>query len=422
MPKDAWVAINGIVYNITAFIADDGAESGHPGGQEIPLEYAGKDATEFWMDMHGHVEEDILAAIASGDGDELGLEFVPTVVGRADGEPPAASRGAGFPSTNWAGNVVWRADAVASPESLEELVELVSAASGAGEIRCVGRSHSFTPVCDTDGLLLSLARMQDILEFDDETGKLTVEGGTTYTVINSFLKDEQWAVQNLATLPHFTVAGSMSMGTHGSSGVDPDGRAQLGNQASQVIAIEFVLADGSLKAYSREADPEVFDGVCVSLGCLGVVSKLTLQLVPRYDVHQAVYTGFTITDVIANFHSMINSVNSFSWIIDWPTGDDEPRRPDFHNRLLVRKFISDTHPPEHAEHIYPEEQWGGRKVSDEHGPWYQMMHTGQPSGIEEDLNAYGSGGSYETREVQVEYFIDLAVRKTLCCILLSPAF
>ena len=422
MPKDAWVAINGIVYDITAFIADDGAESGHPGGQEIPLEYAGKDATEFWMDMHGHVEEDILAAIASGDGDELGLEFVPTVVGRADGEPPAASRGAGFPSTNWAGNVVWRADAVASPESLEELVELVSAASGAGEIRCVGRSHSFTPVCDTDGLLLSLARMQDILEFDDETGKLTVEGGTTYTVINSFLKDEQWAVQNLATLPHFTVAGSMSMGTHGSSGVDPDGRAQLGNQASQVIAIEFVLADGSLKAYSREADPEVFDGVCVSLGCLGVVSKLTLQLVPRYDVHQAVYTGFTITDVIANFHSMINSVNSFSWIIDWPTGDDEPRRPDFHNRLLVRKFISDAHPPEHAEHIYPEELWGGRKVSDEHGPWYQMMHTGQPSGIEEDLNAYGSGGSYETREVQVEYFIDLAVRKALCCILLSPAF
>ena len=174
MRDDAWVVINGLVYDITAFVANDGADSGHPGGQDIPLEYAGKDATEFWMDMHGHVEEEILEAIAAGDGAELGLELLPIVVGRADGEPPAASRGPGFPSTNWAGNVVWRASEVASPESLEELSALVAATQG--RIRCVGRSHSFTPVCDTDGLLLSLARMQQILHFDDELGVITVEG------------------------------------------------------------------------------------------------------------------------------------------------------------------------------------------------------------------------------------------------------
>ena len=179
----------------------------------------------------------------------------PTPGGPADGEPPAASRGPGFPSTNWAGNVVWRADEVAAPEAIEELQELVRQTPG--RVRCVGRSHSFTPVCDTDGLLLSLARMQEVLDFDDDAGVITVEGGTTYTVINKFLSETKWAVKNLATLPHFTVAGSMSMGTHGSSGVGADGRAQLGNQASQIIGLEFVTHDGTLKSYTRDADPEV---------------------------------------------------------------------------------------------------------------------------------------------------------------------
>ena len=96
----------------------------------------------------------------------------------------------------------------------------------------------------------------------------------------------------------------MSMGTHGSSGVNvSDGRAQLGNQASQVIGLEFVLPDGSCKSYSREADPEVFPGMCVSLGCLGIVSKITLQLTPCFEVHQTVYANFRL--VILK-HALIN--------------------------------------------------------------------------------------------------------------------
>ena len=168
--------------------------------------------------------------------------------------------------------------------------------AAAGSVRVVGRSHSFTPVCDTTGLLLSLAKMQvndlrtplpplaaplpcgilkahasdatasnspvsqAVLDFDDTKGTITVEGGATYTAVNAYLKKTRWAAKNLATLPHFTVAGSMSMGTHGSSGVDPDGAAQLGNQASQVVAVEFVTAGGELRAYSREADPLIFPG------------------------------------------------------------------------------------------------------------------------------------------------------------------
>ena len=189
MIEDAWVVINGIVYDITDFIKE---ESGHPGGADIPMEYAGKDATDFWTDMQcearqavtlrhtrdthhftcfsrrtactpplphflrslrarsGHIQEEIFEAIDSRDPGELsdlGLEALPVIVGRADGEAPASAKGAGFPSTNWAGNILWSASEVALPESVGELQALVAAA--AGRVRCVGRSHSFTPAADT---------------------------------------------------------------------------------------------------------------------------------------------------------------------------------------------------------------------------------------------------------------------------------
>ncbi len=315
------------------------------------------------------------------------------VVGLADGEAPASAKGAGFPSTNWAGNILWSATEVALPESVDELRELVAAA--AGRVRCVGRSHSFTPAADTDGLLMSLARMQAILQFDDEKGRITVEGGATYTTINNFLQDTNWAVKNLATLPHFTVAGSISMGTHGSSGVGSDGRVKLGNQASQVSAIEFVLPDGSLKAYSREGDPETFDGVVVGLGCLGPISSITLDLTPSFNVVQAVYIDITVESVIKHFRDMVNNVDSFSWLVDWPKGEENADMSALQgvvrvqnqpwaagcqqdadgvtrlthgsgfclqlgrNRLLVRTFVSPgvSSPPELAP-----QRWGGSET------------------------------------------------------------
>ena len=118
--------------DITEFIKE---ESGPPGGSELPLEYAGKDATECWTDMHGHLEDEIMEAIDSNDLEDttmadLGLDALPVVVGVADGEAPASARGPGFPTTNWAGNILWSAADVALPESIDELCDLVQEAEG----------------------------------------------------------------------------------------------------------------------------------------------------------------------------------------------------------------------------------------------------------------------------------------------------
>ena len=78
----------------------------------------------------------------------------------------------------------------------------------------------------------------------------------------------------------------------------------------------------------------------LALGCLGVVSKITLQLVPRFDVHQAVYRGFTVEDVVANFRGMVGSVDSFSWIVDWPEGRERSAAPKGRIHRVDPKFAS----------------------------------------------------------------------------------
>lgn len=135
--NDLWVVVNGRVFDMTEFIKE---ESGHPGGSDIPLEYGGKDASEFWTDMHGHLEDEILEDVLAGEVSNLadaGLEGLPTFLGWADGPAPAGAVGEAFPSTNWSGNVVWGAERSAQPETLEQLRDLVRLEEGV--IRVVGR-------------------------------------------------------------------------------------------------------------------------------------------------------------------------------------------------------------------------------------------------------------------------------------------
>ena len=188
--------------------------SDHPGGEDIPLDYAGKDASDYWNEIHGHMKAEILEDLATREGSWTGLEILPIVVGLADGPPPEDA--VGTQRRNWAGNVEW-SSVVISPDTREELATAVRDAPG--RVRAIGRGHSFTPACDSEGTIISLAKLNSVLEFDQTNGLLTVEAGITYTQLFQFLTGTAWALDNVASLPHVTVGGAFSTGTHGSSGV-----------------------------------------------------------------------------------------------------------------------------------------------------------------------------------------------------------
>jgi xylitol oxidase len=178
---------------------------------------------------------------------------------------------------NWAGNVTFAARHLFEPTSLDELRRLVS---GSGRLHAIGTRHSFNHVADTSGDLISLAAMPSDIEIDADAGTVTAPAAIRYGDLAVHLHRSGLALGNLASLPHISVAGAVATGTHG-SGVGN------GSLATAVSGIEMVTADGELVKL-RRGDGH-FAGAVVALGALGVVVRLTLDVIPTFDIAQHVY-------------------------------------------------------------------------------------------------------------------------------------
>ena len=174
--------------------------------------------------------------------------------------------------SNWAGNLTYSATRLHHPTTVEQVQELVARCS---KLRVLGSRHSFNTIADSAEDLVSLAQLEPVLEFDHDRKTVTVHGGITYGQLSPQLHSAGYALHNLASLPHISVAGACATATHGSG----DGNRNL---ASVVAAIEFVAADGQLVTLSRERDGDTFDGAVVGLGGLGVITKLTLDIIQAF--------------------------------------------------------------------------------------------------------------------------------------------
>jgi xylitol oxidase len=210
---------------------------------------------------------------------------------------------------NWNGNVSFGGNAV-MPKTIAELCEVVKTCPA--PVRVVGRGHSFSPVAEcAGGTLLSLSRLDGITAFtppeNGRLGSITMQGGTTYTQVAQYL-GTRGALRNLPSCPQFTVAGAIATATHGSGIAIP-------NLAAEVSMLEFVLADGTLKRYSRDGDDEsrrLLEGCRVHLGCLGVISSLTLDVVPYFEVESVRYDDVPLERALANLPLLWEICDSLS--------------------------------------------------------------------------------------------------------------
>jgi xylitol oxidase len=174
---------------------------------------------------------------------------------------------------NWAGNVRYRAAATHRPTSVAEISQLVAHAT---KIKAIGTAHSFSRVADTTGDLVSVAGLPHLIDIDSERATVSVSAGIRYGELSVALHRAGFALANLASLPHLSVAGACATGTHG-SGVGQRGLA------SAVSAVEMVTATGDVVTLRH--DP----GAVVALGALGIVTRLELDIVPTFDIAQTVY-------------------------------------------------------------------------------------------------------------------------------------
>lgn len=207
---------------------------------------------------------------------------------------------------NWAGNYTYQASKLYIPDTLEQIQETVASSP---RIKVLGTRHSFNGIADSPGTHISLEKLDRVIELDRENRTVTVEGGIRYGDLCRYLDQQGYAIHNLVSLPHITVAGACASATHG-SGVNN------ANLAAAVHSMEIVVADGSIMRFNRETEGSM-NGAAVGLGALGIVTKITLDMIPAFEMSQTVYEDLPLAHVKDNFDDIASAAYSVSLFTDW---------------------------------------------------------------------------------------------------------
>lgn len=293
--------------------------------------------------------------------------------------------------TNWAGNLRYHADHLYAPHSVEEVQTVVKECK---KLRALGSRHSFNTIADSMANQISLVHL-DSMEADSAAKTLTVGAGVRYGTVAPWLDAKGFALHNLASLPHITIAGAIATATHGSG-------VKNGNLATAVRGLEIVTADGAVHRITHDTHPEVFSGAVVGLGSLGIVTRVTLAVLHRFDMAQVVYRNLSMDQLEHNLEAIFSAGYSVSMFTDWQNnriaqvwvksrvkdGEKAPILPDFYG---AKPATRNMHPIEANSAENCTEQLGVP------GPWYERMPHFK-------MNFTPSNGA----ELQTEYFVPRA--------------
>jgi len=206
---------------------------------------------------------------------------------------------------NWSKNVDFNDRAYFQPETLAELQELVRTHQ---KIRVRGTAHCFNEIANTSSYAINLAQMPKTIEVDAAKNSVLVAAGLTYGELAPELHNQGWALGNMASLPHISIAGSISTGTHG-SGIKNQ------NLANQVLSLDLVTAEGELRHINR-ANP-AFNALVVGLGLGGVVYQYELKIGPTFEIRQVIYPEIPLDVLQRNFDQIMGTAYSVSYFTDW---------------------------------------------------------------------------------------------------------
>ncbi len=290
--------------------------------------------------------------------------------------------------TNWAGNLTYSTDSLYTPATVADVQRIVKSCD---HLRALGSRHSFNSIADSHHHQISLTALGE-MSLDEQARTVTIGGGVPYGVLAPWLDAKGYALHNLASLPHISVAGACATATHGSG-------VHNGNLATQVAALELVTANGDLVHLSREKDGDRFLGAVVGLGAVGIATRVTLHVQPTFRVAQSVYQNLSFDPLEHHFDEIFGSGYSVSLFTDWQNnratqvwikrrltpGDANRWQPEFFGARLATQKLHPLagHNPESCT-----EQQGIL------GPWYERLPHFR-------MNFTPSSG----QELQTEYFV-----------------
>jgi alditol oxidase len=292
------------------------------------------------------------------------------------------------PLKNWAGNLTYGTTNVFTPGTVEEVQEAILQST---KVRALGTRHCFNRIADSNQNLISTQNLNKIIDINVEANTVTVDAGVRYGDFCKQLDGVGFAIHNLASLPHISVAGACATATHGSG-------VKNRNLAAAVSALEFVNGKGDIVTLTRDKDPD-FYGAVVNLGALGVVTKITLDLVPSFQVRQDVYLQLPVSQLESHFDEIMSAGYSVSLFTDWQTENI--------NQVWIKRVVKE------GEMLKPEPTFYGATLADRNvhpiieisaenctdqmgvaGPWYDRLPHFK-------MNFTPSSG----KELQAEFFV-----------------
>ncbi|WP_327141608.1 D-arabinono-1,4-lactone oxidase [Nocardia sp. NBC_01327] len=207
---------------------------------------------------------------------------------------------------NWAGDQGCSPASIADPGTPEEVAAVLARAEAAGHtVRVAGSGHSFTDTVLTDGTLMRLNKLDKILSVDRTAGLVRVEAGATLNAVSNALHPMGLAFPNLGDIDVQSVAGATATGTHGTG-------AKLQNLSAALQSVELMLADGSRVELNDQTDPDGWRAARVNVGALGVVTAVTLQMVPSF-VLEGVERPVPVEEVLEDLDTYVDGNEHFEF-------------------------------------------------------------------------------------------------------------
>lgn len=289
---------------------------------------------------------------------------------------------------NWAGNIEYSTGNIVYPETVAEVQQLIK---GHNKLKVLGTRHCFNRIADSKDYFVSSRKLNKIISLDKDAHTVTVEGGIKYGELCPWLDDKGYALHNLASLPHISVAGAIATATHGSG-------IKNGNLATAVSGLEMVLADGSIVHLTKN-DGDVFHAAVVGLGALGMVTKVTLNIQPTFMMRQYVYERLPLQQLQQHFDEIVGAGYSVSLFTDWGS--------DSINEVWIKSRVDDA-----ANSTAKEDFFGARPATTNVHPIIELSaencteQMGVPGPWYERMPHFKMGFTPSSgKELQSEYFV-----------------
>jgi len=268
--------------------------------------------------------------------------------------------------SNWAGNLEYSTERLHPAKSVDDVRAFVKQEK---KLKVLGTRHCFNNIADSRDNFLSLKPMDQVVALDAAARTVTVGAGITYGQLSPDLHEKGFALHNLASLPHISVAGACTTATHGSG-------EKNGNLSTAVSGLELVNAAGDLVQISRK--DASFQGVVVGVGALGVITKVTLDLQPTFMMRQYVYENLPLSQLKDHFDAIEASAYSVSLFTDW----QKQRVNEIWLKSRMEPAVAFDAKPEFfgaklaTKNLHPIAELGAENCTEQMGvpgPWYERL-------------------------------------------------